>query len=215
MLSLLLFLKTFVYDFIFLLKRKSKLTFFSLFTFLAFCAHAQVSVKTATRGTNISADNAANGVSPSFTTLGDMWIREANKQEGNFATNVTQIVLHAPGGWTFQTSGVTASVTAPGPGATDISVGTITYTSTTITIPLTVANTNTRDRLIISGVAVRSIDGSVIPNSGNITATFTGTITGLTNTTNLGSLSQVAGTSKFTTTTSLASNTNPSCAGSN
>src|SRR4051812_33670280 len=124
--SLVLFSKTFVCDFIFLLNRKSKLTFFSLFTFLAFWAHGQVSVKTATGGTNISADNAANAASPSFTTLGVISIREANKQEGNFATDVTQLVLHAPGGWTFQTSGVTASVTATGNGTPDITVGTIT-----------------------------------------------------------------------------------------
>jgi len=112
---------------------------------VTFWAHAQVSVTTATGGANISADKAANAASPSFTTLGDISIREANKQEGNFATNVTQLVLHVPSGWTFRTSGVTALVTATGGGDPDITVGTITFTSTAITIPLAVANTITRD----------------------------------------------------------------------
>jgi len=167
-------------------------------------ANGQVTTGRATLGTNISADKAANSTSPAggtFTTLGNITIREgigvANR--GNIATTVAQIVLNAPIGWNFQTSGVTATATGG-----DIVTGTITYTTTAITIPLTVNSIANRDLLTISGVSVKASSGSTLPGSGNITPTFTGTISGLLTTTNLGSLSQIAGT-----VTNLAFSTQP------
>ncbi len=157
-------------------------------------ANGQVTTNTATLGTNISADKAANSISPAggtFTTLGNITIREGIgvANSGNIATTVTQIVLNAPIGWNFKTSGVTAAATGG-----DIVTGTITYTSKAITIPITVSSTTNRDLLTISGVSVKASIGSTLPGNGNITPTFTGTISGLLTTTNLGSLAQIAGT---------------------
>lgn len=150
-----------------------------------------VSVTAATGGTNILADKAANATSPSFTTLTtSISIKEANGSGGrnDFHTDVTQIVLNAPSGWQFQTSGGTIGGTHA-----DITVGAITYTTSTITISLTVNSITNNDELTFSGVAVRANDGAVIPNSGNITPTWTGTIDVLTTSSNLGSLSQTFG----------------------
>jgi hypothetical protein len=161
------------------------LGFFSL-AFVS-SASATVAVTTGSGGTHISADKTANATSPAYTTLGNIVISEGTNSD--FATSVTQLVLNAPTGWTFNTSGVTATVT-DGPCGQNVMVGTITYTTTTITLPLTISQTNKTDILTTLGVQVRATEGAAIPSSGNIPPTFTGTITGLTTPTNLGSLSQ-------------------------
>src|SRR5579871_940108 len=154
-------------------------------------ANAQVSVTQATSGTNISADNAANATAsaPAYTTLGNIVIAEGTATD--FDPTVTSITLTAPTGWQFLTS---SGVSAVGSGV-DVTVGTIDNTSTSqIVINLSVAGGGSTDVLTISGVQVISSDGSVIPNSGNITVAIGGgPINNLANGDNLGSLSQVAG----------------------
>ena len=147
---------------------------------------AQVTVTPASGGTNISADKAANAIAPGYTILGDILIQET--ADGDFGTGVTQMVLNAPAGWTFNTNGVTATATGG-----DFTTGAITYSATTITIPLTVSTILNTDLLTISNVSVRATNGTALPGIGNVTATFTGTINNFTTTTNLGSLSQVVG----------------------
>ena len=161
-----------------------------LLIWMALCAsvvlNAQVTVTPASGGTGISADKAANATTPGYTILGDILIQEG--ADGDIGTTVTQLVLNAPAGWTFNTSGVTATATGG-----DFTTGTIAYAATTITIPLTVSTIANTDLLTISNVSIRAIDGATLPGTGNITPTFTGTINNLNTTTNLGSLSQVAG----------------------
>ena len=130
---------------------------------LNFCfflqSFGQVTITVATGGTNISADKAANAVTPAFTTLGNIAIQET--VQGDIGTDVTQMVLNAPAGWEFNTGGVSVNATGG-----DITPGAISYTATSITILLTVASTSNIDLITISNLAVRSTDGSILPNSG-------------------------------------------------
>src|SRR5262245_27795289 len=71
-------------------------------------ALAAVSITTATGGTNISADKAANASSPQWTTLGNIVVTEASQGDFATGTNMT-LALNAPTGWAFNTG---ASVTA-------------------------------------------------------------------------------------------------------
>ncbi|WP_211233879.1 Ig-like domain-containing protein, partial [Flavobacterium limnosediminis] len=150
-----------------------------------------VTVTAATGGNSILADKAANSTSPAYTTLENIVIVEGNN--GDFNDSVTQLVLNAPNGWSFKTSGVNATVS--GSNGVDFAInGSITYTSSTITIPISVSANNKKSTLTISGVAVMANDGAAITGSTvNITPTFTGNIANLTTSTNLGSLSQVVG----------------------
>ncbi len=102
-------------------------------------ATAQVSLTPASGGTLISADKASNASSPVYTTLGDIVITE--NSVGDIDPSTTSIVLNAPSGWLFQTSGVTANVTASGTPdvsktvtASDITDGTKTANVSTVTV---------------------------------------------------------------------------------
>jgi hypothetical protein len=149
---------------------------------------------------NITADRAANAASPVYTSLGNVIVREANGSSGrnDFTTSFNQIVLTAPIGWEYKTTGIGVSVT-PNSGIRDVaSVSILSSTTSTITISVSVtssgtANTNTNDQITISGVEVRSTNGNSLPNSGSIVLGFTGTLESLTSPQNIVSLSQVAG----------------------
>jgi hypothetical protein len=109
-----------------------------------------------TGGTNISADKAANATSPAYTTLGNLVVAEVNKKDLTTGT----LILAAPSGWTFNTTGVTLS------GVT----GSVAYTnSTTITVTITggLSNGGT-ETATISGVSVRATEGANLTASGNI-----------------------------------------------
>jgi len=102
---------------------------------------------------------------------------------------LTQIVLTAPGGWQFNTSGVSVSRTGFSDFDRDISsISLASVTASTITINLTVNNTDDHDQITISGVQIRSTNGALLPNSGNITFGFTGSIDLLTSPVNIVSL---------------------------
>ncbi|MHB9019408.1 MAG: fibronectin type III domain-containing protein [Minisyncoccota bacterium] len=155
---------------------------------------AAVAITAATGGTNISADNAANAASPAWTTLGNIVITsQANNDFAKNATNAT-LILTIPSNWAFNAGVGSGSVSGTG-----ITFNSISVTASIITVTYTRTNTNSSNAsLTISGIQVRSTDGSLLPNSGNILRTAanpgTGTIIGITNdVTNFGSLSQVVG----------------------
>lgn len=172
------------------------------FVILAPFVWAAVAVTPATGGTNISADKAANATSPAYTTLGNIVITEVNNNDIN--SNGTFTVA-PPTGWTFNTTGVTTSVTG---GLT------VTVTSQTASLlTLTIANRNNgqRQSFTIIGLQVRATNGASLPSSGNITrAGGTASVNGITNgVTNLGSLSQTFGAKNklaFTTQPSATAN---------
>lgn len=139
---------------------------FLFFFFLARNSEAALVVTTATGGTSISADKAANATSPAWTTLGSIILEETNNAD--FPSSLTTFSINAPNGWEFNTSGVTTTVTGA-TGFQNVSIGTITYSATSISFSVTVSGTNKHDKLTISGIQVRSTNGAAIPNSGNIT----------------------------------------------
>src|SRR5689334_9163887 len=97
-------------------------------------ACANVQVTPASGGTGLSADTAANAVSPAWTALGPITISEAANGDFSSGTNVT-LVLKAPAGFQFnaaQTPDV--SFTA----GQDISAASVsTFDATNISVSLT------------------------------------------------------------------------------
>ena len=161
--------------------------------FSSHSAEAAVTVTAATGGTNISADKAANAVSPAWTTLGNIVIAEGLSADFAKATGQT-LILTIPSNWSFN-AGVGSVTYASG---SNITAASISITSTTATISFDTGGTNKLDTLTISGLQVRSNNGALLPNSGNILRTSanpgTAVINGITNdVTNFGSLSQVVG----------------------
>lgn len=162
-----------------------------------------VLVAPATGGTNIPSTKAANGSAPAYTTLGNIVITEqANNDFAASQTGAT-LILTAPSGWTFN-SGVGSVSHQNG---RNITASSISVTSTTVTVTFsTESATNKTDILTISGLQVRAIDQTVVPGAGNILRTGsnagTATIAGITNdSTNFGSLSQVASATPTSTPT--------------
>lgn len=170
-------------------------------------AFASVTVIPATGGINISADKAANAVNPAYTALVDIQISEGAGTNGDFSvgTNKT-LILTAPSGWQFNPTVGSVSFMA----GRNISAASLSVTSPIITATLTVGNTNKADTLIISGIQVRAVAGESLSSSGNILRTSanpgTQTINGIVNdSTNFGSLSQVAGAVSASKSTMSAS----------
>src|SRR5215212_10047095 len=154
-------------------------------------------VTSATGGTNISADKAANATSPAFTTLGDIVIAENVNNDFSVQANRT-LILTAPTGWQFNPGVGTTAATKTGAGGNELNDNSITVTATTITVNISVTGITQLNTLSIKGIEVRATDGANVPGSGNILRTVanpgTATIAGIVNgTTNFGSLSQVAG----------------------
>ncbi len=158
-----------------------------------------VNVTAATGGTNISADLAVNGATPSATTpLGNIVITEVANGDFPTATGKT-LILTAPSGWQFNAGVGSATFNkVSGSGGPEGLINSTTVTATTITVNYDITNTSQINNITISGIQVQATEGGSIPASGNILRTSgnpgTATITGVTNgTTNFGSLSQAVG----------------------
>ncbi len=170
-------------------------------------AFAAVTVTEATGGTNISADKAANAISPAYTALGNIVIQ--SQASNDFPKNQKRVtlILSAPSGWGFN-PGIGTLIA----GGTEITADSIAVTASTITATYTRSKKDSSTAsLTISGIQVRATSGAVIPASGSIFQTGgTGAaIVGITlNSTNFGSLSQVVGAaSKLAFTTQPGSAT--------
>ena len=76
----------------------------ALFFFcLVLCTHAAlatVTITTASGGTTISADKAANATSPAYSTLGNIVITEGANADFSAGTAVT-FTINAPTGWSL------------------------------------------------------------------------------------------------------------------
>ncbi|MFN7141691.1 MAG: hypothetical protein ACK4UN_20400, partial [Limisphaerales bacterium] len=133
-------------------------------------ANASIRITRASGGEGISADTAANAISPAWTTLGPITIFERNQgHRARFrtGTNVT-LVLRTPDGFEFNTNQVpSVSFTAN----RDIQSASATVTdSRNLTVTLTVSAQNYADRLEIGktgGIQVRPVSGYPLA-SGNI-----------------------------------------------
>src|SRR6185436_17167218 len=132
-------------------------------------AYAAVTLTTATGGTNISADKAANAISPQWTTLSNIVLTEASQSDFGTGINST-LALNTPTGWEFNTS---ASVTATAASGGNLTIVSVAISSSTVTITYSIINTNKSDALTISGIQIRSTDGACMPCGGNITPTVT------------------------------------------
>src|SRR6266404_1378155 len=168
-------------------------------TVLAFVPAARavgVTVTAASGGSNISADTAQDATSPAFTTLGNIVIAENATGDFSIGTNVT-LILTAPSGWRFKAG--TGSVKFAR--NRDMTSARISVSASNITVTLTVAGTSETNSVTISGIKVQATDGAAMPSAGNILRTNanpgTAVIAGIINdTTNFGSLSEVAGAAK-------------------
>jgi hypothetical protein len=131
-------------------------------------AFATVSV---TGSVTVSADTAADATTPAFTNLVVTFTEGAG---GDFPVQSAKtIILDAPAGWAFNTSGASATDTTPGG---NVNVNTITSTATTVTVTVNVANTNKVDVLQIT-VPIRPANGLGIPGTGNVTYDAASTVT--------------------------------------
>lgn len=178
------------------MKKISIISFFYVLIGIFFTASsivmANVSITEATGGTSISGALAQNGVTPGWTTLGDIVIDENSNGDLHMVWYQSRtLILTAPSNWNFHSGFGSLSTNSA-----DISSSSITVTSTTITVSLTgdfFNSTNEDDQLTISGIQVQAIDGS-ITSTVNILRTSGNpgdlTIDGVTNnSTNFGSLS--------------------------
>lgn len=165
-------------------------------------------VTTATGGDSISADtNTTNGTATWATLTGPVLTEGVDGDVG-----LGTIILSAPTGFVFNTAsnGVTVTITQLSgnkncfalSGETLNSPGgtlNVTPTSTTITVTVTSKDATNGQGAVCSatwsGIQVRPSAGTPLA-SGNITDTGTATITGVTSSTNFGTLTEVAGAAK-------------------
>lgn len=157
--------------------------------FTAFSSFANIVVTPATGGTGIQGYTAQNGSAPAFTTLTTITIAEGANGDFKFgnARSTIKLVLKAPANWVFNPDVGSISYKSAG----DVSGATITVASDSITISLTGKKANTLDSVFISGIQVQEIDGSKT-SEGNIVPGISSQLnkfTGLSNTTNFGTLS--------------------------
>ena len=78
----------------------SRLFLFTIFLFATSSMMGQVAITTATGGTSISADKAANALAPTYTTLGNIVITESSSTKNEFqpgVTNATSTYKHTIG----------------------------------------------------------------------------------------------------------------------
>jgi hypothetical protein len=163
---------------------------------------ASVVVTPAAGGAAISADTAANGVSPAWTTLGPITISEGKKQDfGNKANNAT-IILKAPAGFVFNTASVPSISFARGGDVTAARVAV--SDSSTLTITYSTSGQKNLDTLVIgaTGLQVRPTRAGPVaagrhiyrPDSGGGSASIDGitTSTDGSSGSNFGTLTEVA-----------------------
>ncbi|MGF7082021.1 T9SS type A sorting domain-containing protein [Mucilaginibacter sp. UYCu711] len=155
--------------------------------FLSLKSFATVNVTPASQGTGISADKSAGSGAAAFTALGDIVITSGAAADFTTGTNVT-LVLSAPANWQFQSGAGTAT------GAGNITITSTIVTGTTITVTYSAGANLIGNKITISGLSVQATAQTVLA-SANIfrSAASTGSITGVTGSTNFGSLSQVGG----------------------
>lgn len=183
-----------------LLKKTSSVRLFSLLLFSLFVTAnmtSQVTVTSATGGTNLLADKATNAMVPAYTTLGDIVIKENNKADIVGFVNSKTFTITPPTGWSFN-AGI-GSVSAPLSPTGDITAISISITTSSITVTYSTNNDNRIDTITISGIQVRATDGANVPGSGNLLfSALTSPISGITaGNTTAGSLSQAVGAMKY------------------
>ena len=162
---------------------------------------ATVTITPATGGSSISADTTGG----TYTSLTGPIIAEgATGDIGGSGTNPGTIILNVPSGFVFDTGGVAATVLVTrtaGSGSdnrniNDLASGStiaVTRTTTTLTITITAATSNAvRNSLTWQNVRVRPSAGTPLA-LGNITEIGTLTVTGVTGSTNFGTLTEVVG----------------------
>ncbi len=144
-------------------------------------------------GTGISADKAANAVSPAWTSLGTMTIQETGGNKGELVSGT--IILSAPSGFEFnsaQKPGITFNANK------DLTGASVAITSNTLTITLVGTATANVDMVTVGGTGtnalqVRPLLGTPLA-TGNITRTGgTLSLSGVTGTTSFGALAEVVG----------------------
>jgi hypothetical protein len=167
-------------------------TFYRLSAFLFCVLLSSKSLATATvtpagQGTGISADKSSGSGAAAFTALGDIVITSGAAADFTTGTNVT-LVLSAPANWQFQSGTGTAT------GAGNITISSTVVTGTTITVTYSAGANLIGNKITISGLLVQATAKTVLA-SANIfrSAASTGSITGVSGSTNFGSLSQIGG----------------------
>jgi hypothetical protein len=142
---------------------------------------AAVTVSPAFGGTNICASNAVGGSAPAYVTIGNILIQE----NVNADFNGTSITLAPPTGWQFNTGAVPTIVPF---GAGLAASASFSSGNLVISTTLTGAHATSLNLIIINGLQVQAT--SIGAAAGNITNTAqSGTWTGLSLGTNMGSLS--------------------------
>ncbi|WP_066508234.1 YDG domain-containing protein [Rufibacter sp. DG15C] len=187
------------------------LIFFALVLFLGVSLEvdAQVTVTPATGGTGLSVDKAANSTTPvggTFTSLSTIILQEP--QAAYFTPSTfTSLVISAPSNWTFNPGVGTVTVIPTNGQSGDFYVTNLSITASTITVSFAYNlqgnnnGVNKIDGINIAGLQVKATDGAIVPSTGNITSSITGT-------TSLGTLSQGVGTvTKLGFTTQPATST--------
>ncbi|MFI5196093.1 MAG: Ig-like domain-containing protein [Chitinophagales bacterium] len=182
--------------------------FTMLFCGMSNAVFANITVTTATGGTNICSNLALDGTTPGWTTLGVITLTEGVATDfGNVGGgwNVS-ITLNAPAGWQFNTAAAPTLAHSGGP-ADVTGVTQFSFTATALTITIAGTNRVNIDAVTITGLQVRANNTYTAP--GNITGTLNfGTATGFTTGTNLGSLSLNPAPITGGTTVCIAGTTN-------
>lgn len=135
----------------------------SLISMVTF-TNAAVTITLPGNGVNISADTAANGSSPSYTTLNTISIVEGLISDlAALQTNKT-LVLTPPANWEFNPGQGTLGL----PWLTDITSSSLDVTSGSITITLSTLGVLFSDSLALNNIQIRPTNGRVLPSSGSI-----------------------------------------------
>lgn len=149
-------------------------------------ANAAITVTAGSGGTNICANQAQTGITPAFTTLGNIVISETINTD--ITLGVHALVINAPAGWRFNTGAApTLTFTAA---RNIVFVNNGGFTATALTVNIVTSGTTLLDAVTIAGLQVQATTtGS---GAGNITASaapgMTGIVTGAGGT-NFGTLS--------------------------
>ena len=167
---------------------------FILIFLSSFRSSANVTTTKSTGGTSISADKAANGPTPIYTSLGNLILTEGLTTDFAIGTNLT-FTITTPTGWVFNPA---ASVTATATASRDIAnLSVLSKTSTVITIKFDVTGTTKSDVLTIGGIKVMASEGGNTGVTVTLTRGGTSVIAGSSSGANLGSLSEAVGVGRL------------------
>ncbi|MFD2874409.1 T9SS type A sorting domain-containing protein [Mucilaginibacter ximonensis] len=149
------------------------------------CLAAGVTVTVPTGGIGISADKSSGSAGAAYTALGNIVL--TSTASADFPVGATQtLTLKVPTNWQFQAG--TGSATGGG----NIMVLSTLVTSGSVVVTYTNLVASISNTLTISGLQVQATVRTILASS-NITCQTGSGIAGITTTTNMGSLSQVAG----------------------